>query len=94
MKVVIDTNVVISGLFYGGIPKKVLEMVMEEKYQVILSEPVIDEYKMVANRIFSRFPNNDAYEFLNALITRSTIIDAMDIITPRCGDPDNKNFYK
>lgn len=30
MNVVIDTNVVISGLFFGGFPRKVIESVIDD----------------------------------------------------------------
>ena len=43
MRVIIDTNVVISGIFFGSPPAKVLEAALYEQYQVILSEEIIND---------------------------------------------------
>lgn len=34
MKIVIDTNVVISGVFFGGYPRQVLENLCNSKHQL------------------------------------------------------------
>lgn len=47
MKIVIDTNVLISVAFFGGIPRKVIQAAIEEKIVVYANEFIVDEYKEI-----------------------------------------------
>lgn len=44
MKIVIDTNVVISGVFFGGFPKKILSSIVEKKMTACATVEIINEY--------------------------------------------------
>lgn len=50
IKVVIDTNVVISGLGWGGKPKEILDLIRESKIILCVSEGIIAEYWDVLSR--------------------------------------------
>ena len=45
MKVVIDTNVFISGVFFTGPPSKILEAWRDERVRVVLSPDIFEEYR-------------------------------------------------
>ncbi len=49
-KVVIDTNVFISS-FFGGIPRKIINLWRDGKITLCLSQPIIEEYINVLNRM-------------------------------------------
>ena len=44
MHIVIDTNVVISGTFFGGFPRKILEAVVNDKVNAYANTKIIKEY--------------------------------------------------
>lgn len=96
MRVVIDTNVVISGIFFGGPPAKVLEAVLDEQYQVILSEEIIKEYFEILHRISEKrnAPIDPGSKIINILISNAIIIDATNAETPQCADPDDIKFLQ
>lgn len=50
MKVVIDTNIFVSS-FFGGNPKKIIDLWKEEKITLCLSRAILDEYIDVLGRI-------------------------------------------
>lgn len=50
MRVVIDTNVFVSS-FFGGTPRKIIDLWREQKITLCLSKEVIDEYSKVLQRI-------------------------------------------
>lgn len=52
LKVMIDTNIFISGLFFSGNPRKVLIQALDDKICLILSEDVIDETERVISKKF------------------------------------------
>ena len=45
MKILIDTNILISGLFFQGLPKMLLNEIDFEKFKVCVNEEIISEYK-------------------------------------------------
>lgn len=51
MKVIVDTNVLISGIFWGGIPFKILKLWQEDKFSILASESILKEYLEVINRL-------------------------------------------
>ncbi|MDI6794875.1 MAG: putative toxin-antitoxin system toxin component, PIN family, partial [bacterium] len=50
IKVVIDTNVYISGTFWTGKPKKVINMAKRREIDVVTSQGLLDELKDVLTR--------------------------------------------
>ncbi|OFZ37384.1 MAG: putative toxin-antitoxin system toxin component, PIN family [Bdellovibrionales bacterium RIFOXYD12_FULL_39_22] len=47
IRAVIDTNVIISALLFGGLPEKVLSLVISKKIELILSPSIRDEIERV-----------------------------------------------
>ena len=55
MKVVFDTNVLVSALvFPGGRGEAALQRILEEKDQLVLSKPILDELLGILGRKFAR----------------------------------------
>lgn len=50
MKIVLDTNVLISAFLWGGKPKDILERVFEGKDTLFISKPILDEVFEVLTR--------------------------------------------
>lgn len=51
MKVVLDTNVLISGIFWQGSPHQVLQLWAEQKFSVVATESILNEYIRVLEKI-------------------------------------------
>ena len=51
MKVVLDTNVLVSGIFWGGLPEKILLMAIEDKIDVYATEEILSEYFRIIDKI-------------------------------------------
>ena len=45
MRIVIDTNVLISGVFFGGAPRRVLDAVIDSEISAFASLEIVDEYE-------------------------------------------------
>lgn len=50
MKVVLDTNVLISAIVFGGNPRKILEAILNGEPKLFFSENILDELKGVLQR--------------------------------------------
>lgn len=54
MKIIVDTNVVVSGIFFGGYPRRVIESVLDDYVVACVSLEILDEYKKVIQEMIER----------------------------------------
>ena len=57
MKIILDTNVLVSGLFFKGNPSKIIELWKSKRIELILSVEIFDEYKRISNEFNKRYPS-------------------------------------
>ena len=69
MKIVLDTNVFVSGIFYSGPPYRILRAWREGRVRVAYSPAIFLEYERVLADLSQKFPNINAEPFLD-LVTR------------------------
>ena len=50
LKVVLDTNVLISAILFGGKPRQILEKAIRGEIRLCLSEPILEELRGVLGR--------------------------------------------
>ena len=50
LRILLDTNILISGLLYAGKPRKLIEMVMDGRIEIVSSIDMITELKEVLSR--------------------------------------------
>ena len=94
MKIVLDTNVFISGIFFYGPPSKILQAWRDSKIQIILSEEILEEYQRVAEELSSKFPAVDIDRIIELLTIHGEVIKTKDISVCVCEDPDDNKFIE
>ncbi len=92
MKVVVDTNVLISGIFFTGPPYEMLKAWRDGLFQIVVSPEILEEYYGVAKRLVERFPSIDPTSILTLITTNSEIIQAPNLSTQVCEDPEDDKF--
>jgi len=92
--VVLDTNVLISGIFFSGPPSKILTHWRKGNFTAVISEPIILEYTRVAEEISKKFPEVDIFEILELFILNSEIVDTGGLKITDCEDPDDNKFLE
>lgn len=94
MKVVIDTNIFVSS-FFGGNPRKIVDLWRKEKLTLCLSKDILDEYIEVLRRIGLK--DEDELEELLSLFSKGFNI-AFTTKTPKItlvdDDPDDDKFIE
>ncbi len=55
-RIVVDTNVFISS-FFGGKPKKIIDMWKDGQFTLCLSASIIEEYVLVLDRFLGKYDN-------------------------------------
>jgi putative PIN family toxin of toxin-antitoxin system len=93
MRVVVDTNVFVSS-FFGGNPKKVIDLWRNGEITLCLSKDVVDEYVEVMERL--RLPKNLTSEVLTLFASGFNLIFAgrtpsLDIVS---ADPDDNKLFE
>ena len=92
MKVVIDTNVFISGVYFSGAPYLVLRAWRDEKIQVVLSLEIMAEYRRVGEILTQDHPGIDLTKMLDFLFQNAVIYDAPLLPEQVSEDPDDEKF--
>ena len=92
MRIVLDTNVVISGIFFAGPPYRILEAWREGKLHPVVSEEILAEYQRVGETLARQFPSIDLLPILNMLRANSEVISAKCLPAPVSDDPDDDKF--
>jgi putative PIN family toxin of toxin-antitoxin system len=93
VKVVLDTNVVLSGLFFGGLPGRVLEAWRDDRFTLVLSVPIFAEYREAGAEFEAAYGGSDFEAFASLLLMNSEIVDAPEHLPERvCSDPDDEKF--
>ena len=92
MKVVLDTNVFISGIFYNGVPYKILEAWRDGKIKFILSTEILGEYSRVARVLNEKYPEVKIQPIIDLLTVKSELITSHSFPEQICKDPNDDKF--
>lgn len=76
IRAVIDTNVVISGLLFGGIPYRVVKAAIGRRFTPVLSAPLIEEIERVMRS--KKFGLSED----EAVILTTPFFEKADIVVP------------
>lgn len=93
MRIVIDTDVLISAVFWGGFPREILSAVLGQKITACATTEIINEYEEIVQEMIDRKQGH-----INRIII-SPLIKAMEIIEPVAHveiyrDPDDNKFLE
>lgn len=91
MKIVVDTNVLISGVFFGGFPRKVLSSIVEKRITAFATAEIIDEYEEIVEEMIARKQGNISKDILSPLIQVLKIIEPVSAVRVS-RDPDDDKF--
>lgn len=94
MRVVVDTNVLVSGIFFGGVPGRILSAWAAGKVSLVLSPDILEEYRRVGQELGVQYPDLEvALEPILALLAMSaTMVDAPRLEVPVSEDPADDMF--
>ena len=92
MRVVIDTNVLVSGVFFGGVPGRILQAWRDGTLTVLLSVEILHEYQRVGELLAAQHEGVDLEPFLALAAMTAQVLDAPDLPEAVCQDPDDDKF--
>ena len=91
MRIVIDTNVIASALFFGGKPGKLIELLINKKLYSYVTREILEEYEETIAYLQNKYSGK------NISVPLSHIISACKMTEERtkvriCRDPDDDKF--
>ena len=92
MKIIIDTNVFVSGIFFSGPPFKILDAWRCEKIDIVISPDILDEYQRIGRKLASKFPGVELKPWIELLMMKASIINAPPLTENVCDDADDDKF--
>jgi putative PIN family toxin of toxin-antitoxin system len=94
VRVVVDTNVIMSGIFFGGVPGRLLDAWATGRVELVLSPAILDEYRRVGAELAARYPERGLAltPVLTLIAMNATLVDAGPLIERVSADPDDDKF--
>lgn len=93
MRIVVDTNVLISGVFFGGFPRKILSSIVSDKITACATAEIINEYEEIVQEMVDCKQGHINKAILTPLIKAMEIIEPVSQIEI-CRDPDDNKFLE
>ncbi len=94
MKIVLDTNVFISGIFFGGPPSQILQSWRQAKIKIILTEEILGEYQRVGEELSAKYPSVNIEAIIELFTIFGEFVETKGIAESVCEDPDDNKFIE
>lgn len=92
MRLVVDTNVFVSGVFFSGPPHSILNAWRRGVVQLVVSPEILAEYQETGDELAARFPEVDLGPWLELVATAATLVQAPPLPAQVCADLDDDKF--
>ncbi len=92
--VVLDTNVLISALLFGGPPRAILAMILAGSVDCSLSLPILDELRDVLHRPKFGLSSEQAMAVVEELSALCAIVGPSEQISAIRADPDDDRILE
>ena len=93
MRVVVDTNVLVSGVFFSGIPRRILEAWRDRRIVIVASLEILEEYRRVGERVGAQFEGVSLEPFFTLLATNALIVQPRQLPEAIVSGPADDKFF-
>ena len=91
MRIVVDTNIIISEIFFGGKPRDLLEKCFSGTLQMVCTEEIFDEYTETIEKLTKKSGRNIGKETVFLLVENLEFIENQ-YNDSYSRDPDDDKF--
>lgn len=93
MKVVLDTNVLVSGVFFSGPPQQILEAWRDGRIALVASLEILEEYRRVGERLSAEFEGVSLEPFFTLLAANALIVEPRPLPEAVVSDSTDDKFF-
>jgi putative PIN family toxin of toxin-antitoxin system len=94
MNIVLDTNLVVSGIFWKGVPGKILDCWVNKLFQLVITEEIFLEYRRVVELLSNKTKSRIPEEIVDSIAIHSILVKPYGVNFPHCEDPDDNKFIE
>jgi len=94
LRVVLDTNVLISAILFGGKPRQILEKAIRGEIRLCLSEPFLEELKGVLQRSKFDYSPEMIQFILTELMAIADFLNPSETLTVVLEDPEDNRILE
>jgi len=94
LRVILDTNVLISAILFGGKPRRILEKAIRGEIRLCLSEPMLEELKGVLQRSKFDYSPEMMQIILTELMSISDFVNPSETINIVAEDPEDNRILE
>lgn len=94
MRIVLDTNVFISAVFFGGPPSEILTSWKQSKTRIIFSKEILAEYQRVGKELSVKYPSVSIEPIIEFFTIFGEFVGTKGIKETICEDPDDNKFIE
>jgi len=94
LRVILDTNVLISAILFGGKPRRILEKAIRGEIRLCLSEPMLEELKGVLQRSKFDYSPEMIQIILTELMSISDFVNPSETINIVAEDPEDNRILE
>lgn len=91
MKIVIDTNLVASAIYFGGKPEKLIDLLINQRFDAYTNGVIIEEYDATVEKLKKDYPDKTEKFALPDIIAKMHQIEITAEVHV-CRDPDDDKF--
>ena len=92
MKIILDTNVFVSGVFFSGPPFQILQAWRNGEIQMVISLEILEEYTRVGEILAEEYPARNLRRILEYVAKAAVVYSAPPLQERVCDDPDDDKF--
>jgi putative PIN family toxin of toxin-antitoxin system len=93
MKVILDTNVLVSGIFFKGPPYLIFQIWKKGQIEIVISHEILEEYRRVIQDVSTQFPHIDIANLFEMITLRAHLTLSLALHPQICNDPDDDKFF-
>ena len=94
IKVVLDSNVLISSIVFGGNPRKIFKKIIEGKIKLSISLSIIEEIREVLGGDKFKYSPAVLNIIINELLAITEVVEPMEILNVIDDDPDDNRILE
>ena len=94
IKAILDTNVLISGIFWKGAPFQILKAWQGRNFRLAMSLPILDEYRRVLEEMTNKRPSAVLGSILALIELHAEMVEPVHFAKTVCSDPDDDKFLE
>jgi len=91
VKVILDTNILMSAIFWGGKPRKIVDLWLTGAFVLVASKEIVAEYDEIFHRLNKKYKTADEVLF-NTIVSHLQLYTSPILAHQVCEDPDDDKF--